>query len=95
MAAYVIVEIEIHDLELYKSYTLLTPDTIASYNGEFIVRGGETIPLEGNWVPERLVILKFPSLETAKKWWNSETYSGPKKMRQQAATTKMIIATGI
>lgn len=95
MPAFVIVEIVIHDPELYRSYTLLTPETIASYGGEFLVRGGETIPLEGEWVPERLVILKFPSVAIAKEWWNSEAYAKPKKIRQKAATTKMIIAAGI
>lgn len=95
MPAFVIVEIEIHDPELYRSYTLLTPDTIASYGGEFVVRGGETIPLEGDWIPERMAILKFPSVEIAKEWWDSEAYRKPKKIRQKAATTKMIIAAGI
>ncbi len=95
MPAFVIVEIKIHDQELYRSYTLLTPETIASFGGEFVVRGGETISLEGDWIPERLVVLKFPTVETAQEWWNSEAYSKPKKIRQKAATTKMIIAAGI
>lgn len=95
MPAFVIVEIKIHDQDLYRSYTLLTPETIASYGGEFVVRGGETITLEGDWQPERLVVLKFPSVEIAQEWWNSEAYDEPKKIRQKAATTKMIIAAGI
>ena len=48
MPAYVIVEVTIHDPETYKGYMKLTPDSIAAYNGKFIVRGGKTESLEGN-----------------------------------------------
>lgn len=95
MSALVIVEIDIHDMDLYKSYTLLTPDTIAAYDGKFLVRGGETTLLEGDWQPKRLVVLEFPSVDRAKAWWHSDTYGKAKEIRQQAATTKMIIAEGV
>ena len=95
MPAFVIVEIEIHDQDLYKTYTLLTPPSIASFQGEFIVRGGETTILEGDWQPKRLVILKFPSVEMAISWWHSEEYSKARKIRQQAATTRMTIVEGV
>jgi len=36
MSAFVIVEIEVHDQDLYKSYTQLTPASIASYQGKFV-----------------------------------------------------------
>lgn len=95
MAAFVIVEIEVHDQDLYKSYTQLTPDSIASYQGKFVARGGDTIVLEGDWQPKRLVLLEFPSVEIANSWWHSEDYSRARKIRQRAATTKMIIIDGV
>ena len=95
MPAFVIVEIEIHDHELYNSYTQLTPETIETYKGKFIVRGGETIVLEGGPRVKRTVILEFPSMEIAKSWWHSEAYSRARKIRQQAATTRMIIVDGV
>ena len=94
MSAFVIVEIEIHDQELYKSYTQLTPATIESYQGKFIVRGGETIVLEGDWQPKRLVLLEFPSVEVANSWWHSKEYTKARKIRQRASSTKMIIVSG-
>lgn len=95
MSALVVVEIEVHDQELYKSYTRLTPSSIAAYNGKFIARGGDTIVLEGNWKPKRLVILEFPSVEIANSWWHSEEYSKIREIRQKAASTKMIIIEGV
>jgi len=94
MTAFVLVEIEIHDRELYNSYTELTPKSIASYQGKFLIRGGETTVLEGDWQPKRMVLLEFPSVEIANSWWHSEEYSKARAIRQKAASTNMIIIEG-
>lgn len=95
MPAYVIVEIEIEDHETYEEYKKLTPAAIAAYDGKFIVRGGKTECFEGDWNPERIVVLQFPSLEIAKEWWASAEYSEAKALRQKAAKTKMIVMQGV
>lgn len=94
MAAYIIVEINIHDHEAYEEYKKLTPASIAAHGGRFVVRGAKTESLEGGWHPERVVVLEFPSLEKAKAWWASEAYAPAKKIRQSAATTKMLVVEG-
>ncbi len=94
MPAYVFVEIEIYDEELYEEYKKMTPNTIEAYDGKFIVRGGETEHLEGDWNPERIVVLEFPSVERAREWWESEAYTRARLVRQRAADTKMIILEG-
>ena len=95
MAAYVIVEISIHDHKEYEEYKKLTPAAVAAYDGRFVVRGGQTETLEGTWQPERIVVLEFPTVERAKEWWNSEIYAEAKKIRQRAAETKMILIQGV
>lgn len=95
MPAYVIVEVAYHDQSAREEYQKLTPATIAAFNGKFIVRGGNTTTLEGDWNPERIVIIEFPSVERANEWWNSELYTKAKVIRQRAATTKMIIVEGL
>jgi uncharacterized protein (DUF1330 family) len=95
MPAFVIVDVSIHNQEEYDEYRKLTPSTIAAFNGRFAVRGGRTLTLEGDWNPERIVVLEFPSVDQAKAWWNSETYSRAKAIRQKAASTKMIIVEGV
>lgn len=94
MKAYVIVEINIHNTDLYDEYKQLTPATIAAYDGKFVVRGAKTEALEGDWNPGRIVVLEFPSVDRAKEWWNSPEYSKAKAIRQQAATTKMLVVEG-
>ena len=95
MAAFVVVEVDVHDMDLYKTYTQLTPASIASYQGKFIARGGDTIVLEGDWQPKRIVLLEFPSVEIANSWWHSEDYTKARAIRQKAASTKMIIIEGV
>lgn len=94
MPAYVIVEIAIDDPKDYEEYKKLTPATIAAYDGRFVVRGGQTETLEGDWQPERIVVLEFPTVERAKEWWGSDTYSKAKVIRQRSAKTKMIVVPG-
>jgi uncharacterized protein (DUF1330 family) len=94
MPAYVLVEITIHDSESYKDYMKLTPASITAYDGKFIVRGGKSESLEGDWQPQRIVVLEFPTLQRAKEWWSSEHYAPAKEIRQRSATTKMILMEG-
>ena len=95
MRAYVIVEISIHDPDLYEEYKKLTPASIAEYDGKFVVRGGKTVTMEGDWKPQRIVVAEFPSIERAQEWWESEGYEKAKKIRHASADTKMIIVEGV
>lgn len=94
MAAYIIVEVDVHHPEEYEAYKKLTPASLLPFNGKFIVRGGATETLEGDWQPKRIVVLEFPTKEAAKNWWASEEYAPAKALRQRTATTKMILADG-
>ena len=91
---YIIVEIDVTDLVGYEEYKKLAGATVKAYGGEYIVRGGATETLEGDWYPKRIVILKFESVERAKQWWGCREYSEPKKMRHRTAETKMIVGEG-
>ena len=73
----------------------MVPPSLAAYGGRFLVRGGKVETLEGNWAPRRFVIVKFPSLEKAKAWWNSAEYADAKALRQATAKTQMIMVEGV
>lgn len=95
MRAYIIVDIRIHDHSRYEEYKLLTPASLKPFDGKFIVRGGKPETLEGDWQPERIVVLEFPSVEKAKAWWTSDSYAPAKAIRQAASITRMIVTEGI
>jgi uncharacterized protein (DUF1330 family) len=94
MAAYVIVDIDVTDPVGYEEYRTLGSPTVAAYGGKFVVRGGKVEVLEGTWLPKRLVVLEFESVERAKQWWSSKEYSVAKRVRQKTATTNMVAVEG-
>jgi tRNA-Thr(GGU) m(6)t(6)A37 methyltransferase TsaA len=94
MAAYIIVQIDIHDPVAYERYRIMAAPTVTAYGGRYVVRGGASEMLEGSWQPRRLVILEFPEATVAREWWASPEYAPAKALRQQAAHTEMLLIEG-
>jgi uncharacterized protein (DUF1330 family) len=95
MPAYVIVETNITDPAQYEQYKAASPGAVASGGGRFLVRGGELAVLEGDWSPSRLVMVEFPDLEAAKRWYDSERYQEAKRLREGAAQLRMVAVAGL
>jgi uncharacterized protein (DUF1330 family) len=95
MPAYLIVETDIHDAEQYEKYKAASPGAVASGGGRFVVRGGELAVLEGDWAPKRLVVLEFPDLDAAKRFYDSPEYQEAKKLREGAASLRMVAVEGV
>jgi uncharacterized protein (DUF1330 family) len=93
--AYLVVETDIHDPEQYSLYQQATPAAVAAAGGRFIARGGELAVLEGDWQPKRLVLLEFPDLEAAKRFYESPEYQEAKRLREGAADLKMVAVEGV
>ena len=79
--AYILVEMKITDPEQYKKYMAEAPAAVAAFGGEYLVRGGRIDVFEGNWKPERLAVLRFPSMEKARAFYDSEHYRGVRAKR--------------
>jgi len=95
MPTYIVVEVEVHDPERYEKYKAMVPPSLAEYGGRFLVRGGKVETLEGDWSPERFVMVEFPSVEKARAWWDSSAYAEAKALRQATAKTQMIVVEGV
>ena len=95
MAAYVVVEVNVTDPQLFAEYAKGVPATIAAYGGKYLVRGGSVEPKEGGWTPKRVVILEFASMEQAQKWYHSAEYAPLLAMRLKAADSKLILVEGV
>ena len=95
MAAYLIGEIEVTDPATYDDYRKQVAATVAQYGGRFVVRGGRVESLEGGWSPKRMVVLEFPSLEQARKWYRSPEYAPLIALRQRASRGKLILVEGV
>jgi uncharacterized protein (DUF1330 family) len=94
--AYVIVEMKINDLEQYKKYMAEAPAAVAAAGGEYLVRGGRHETLEGDWQPARVAMLRFPSLEQAKAFYDGEQYRAARAHRAGATEYfNMSVAEGV
>ena len=94
MAAYIIAEVDVRDAQGFEEYRKLVPATLVPYGGRFVIRGGKTEVLEGDWNPQRVVVLEFPDFNRARDWWASQEYLEPKKMRQRVSKTNLIVVDG-
>jgi len=95
MAAYVILDITVNDPAKYEDYKKLAPPAIEVYGGRYLARGGSMEILEGDWQPNRVVILEFESIAMAKNWINSPEYSDARALRHQTATSHAIVVDGL
>jgi uncharacterized protein (DUF1330 family) len=80
-SGYVIVEMNVTNMEQYKQYMADAQKAVAASGGEYLVRGGRHEALEGDWMPARVAILRFPSFDAAKAWYDSEQYRAARAKR--------------
>jgi uncharacterized protein (DUF1330 family) len=78
---YVLVEMNIRDMDQYRQYMAQAPAAVAAAGGEYLVRGGRSESLEGDWQPHRLAVLRFPSYEAAKAFYEGEQYQRARQHR--------------
>lgn len=95
MLAYVLAEIEVTNPEGYKGYTAVVPESIKKYGGRFLTRGGPVQGLEGDWPERRRVIIEFPSMDAARKWWDSPEYEKPKALRRANSKGRLLLLEGV
>lgn len=94
MSAYVLVEVRVTNPEPYAAYRDLATASVARHGGRFLARGGAITPLEGDWRPERLVMIEFPSVEAARAWYDSADYQDALKIRLANSVGRALIVEG-
>lgn len=94
MAAYLLADVLPKDFEAYRSsgYLEAAVRTASAYGGKYRARGGATTVLEGDWEPERMVIIEFPSMDALLAWYNSDEYQEWAPIRQSLAPASKIVA---
>lgn len=95
MAAYIIADVTVTNPEQMAKYREWSTRAMQEHGAEVLVRGGEFEVLEGPWTPSRLVLLKFADREKAKAFYNSETYTHARSVREGAGVMRMIVVDGV
>jgi uncharacterized protein (DUF1330 family) len=94
MAAYVIAQMAVHDLEGYRQYAAAVMGTIGSSGGR-VVAANDVEAFEGTPAQPRIVIGEFPTLEAAREWYQSPEYDAIKQLRIDATTSVLFMVEGI
>jgi len=85
---------KIENMETLKKYVAKATVAISKYSGDFKVRGGKSITLEGNQYP-RTVIVEFPSFADAEKCYNSSEYQEALNILKGSVKRNLQIIEGI
>jgi uncharacterized protein (DUF1330 family) len=91
---YVLAEITVTDPDAYKQYAAAVAPMIAKFGGRYLVRGGQTLPLEGDPPAGRIVVIEFESLDAARTFETSSEYQGIAPLRHKAARSRVFLAEG-
>ena len=94
-SGYIIANVSVTDAVQYEEYKRWSSAAMLAHGAEVCVRGGRVEVLEGDWSPERLVVLKFPTFEAAKAFDGSPEYGRARAVRQGAAVMRMVVVEGV
>lgn len=95
MAAYVVVHATPTDPEAASRYAEASGASVARHGGRFLARGGRTHVLEGDWHPERVVVMEFADAAAARAWYESADYAEARALREGAGTWRMVVVEGV
>lgn len=95
MPSYLICDVSVHDREKLVEYLELAKGTVELFGGQYLAQAGEISVLEGDWNPQALVVVQFPTAEAAKRWYQSENYAPALKLNPLAMVRNMLLVEGI
>ena len=93
--AYIIANVRVTNPEQYAEYRQRSSAAFEAHQVEVLVRGGHFEVMEGDWVPDRLVLLRFPSVAAAQAFYDSPEYGKARVARENAAVMRMVVVEGV
>jgi len=96
MPAYFLVDIrKIEDAALMDAYRARVRPVVEKFGGRYLVIGGPFEVVEGNYQPVYPVLLEFPSMSEARRWYESDEYRELKQMRLEATIGNGVFMAGV
>lgn len=97
VAVYVMIDVFVRNPAAKADYARYIEEVrpiVEKHGGRYLVRGGKVTPIIGDWKPERIILIEFPSANHVKQWWNSPEYKAIAGLREQATQARAIIVEG-
>lgn len=96
MSAYLVVDTDLTHPERYEDYKRLAKPLVEQYGGEYLARGGDITRKETDlWDPVRLVLIRFPSADQARRFYDSSEYQKVLQISKESARRTVVILEGI
>jgi uncharacterized protein (DUF1330 family) len=95
VAAYVITDLEVFDIEHYLAYQRAVRPLLAAAGARYLARGGSFRVYEGDYRPRRLVVLEFPTLEAVDEFYESGPYRALEPQRKACSSARIIAVEGL
>ncbi|MFA6350106.1 MAG: DUF1330 domain-containing protein [Candidatus Omnitrophota bacterium] len=89
-----IIEIKIKDSVPYAKYVENVRSIVEKYKGKYLSRGSKITPIFGDWDPERMVLIEFPSSDDVHRWLQSDEYKRVAGLRERSTITRAILVEG-
>lgn len=94
MKGYLVLDLSITDLKGFMEYVYKIPEYIQKHDGKYIVQGVEPELVEGDWIPDRLVILEFPTQDHARSFLSDPEVQPLFSLRQKTTKSNLVLAAG-
>lgn len=95
MSAYLVVDTDLTDPVRYEDYKRLAKPIVEAHGGEYLARGGDITRKETDlWDPKRLVLVRFPSAEQARQFYDSPAYQQVLQISKASARRTVVILEG-
>lgn len=96
MSAYGLFDnLEVTDAAKLEEYKARVAPVVERHGGRYVVLGGEVDLVEGEWKPTFPVLIEFPSLAQARRWYDSEEYRELKALRLAAGRFNAVFLGGL
>jgi len=95
MAAYVIFDVEIRDMNQYQVFMQGVKPAIEAAGGKYLARGGPHKVYEGDWQPRRIVLFEFPSVEAFEAFYNGPVYRDLRPIRDACSSARLVSVEGL
>ena len=94
MTAYLVLDLTVNDLRDFLPYVEAIPAFIAKHGGRYASRGADPVVMEGDWSPQRLVILEFPSRGQAQAFLSDPEAQDLFARRHRSTASRLVLVDG-
>lgn len=94
MSVYVLIDLDVHDPEVFAEYVAKVGPLIIQYGGKVVATDPEPELYEGDWAPSLVVVLEFETRAAVRAFYNAPEYQPIRAIRINSATSNGLIAVG-